>query len=248
MNYRIGCSGYYYPQWRNTFYPKGLAPKNWLAHYSSTFNTVEMNGTFYRQPKTADLKKYAVATSDEFTFSVKMSRYITHVQRLKEKQAVTTFQDLILDGLGPKLQHFLFQMPPTFKYSDENLESIINTIPHEPQNVIEFRHISWWNESVRQALASANITFCNVDFPGLDSWFIHTSPAFYLRLHGSPQLFVTPYDESRLENFYRQFPATAQRCSVYFNNTVTEAGFQNAMTMRKIVQDNDVLHSVKYVN
>jgi uncharacterized protein YecE (DUF72 family) len=248
MDYRIGCSGYYYPQWKNLLYPKGLAPRNWLTHYSSIFNTVEMNGTFYRQPKPADLKKYAAATSDGFTFSVKMSRYITHVQRLKVKDTVTAFQDLILNGLGQKLQHFLFQMPPTFKFSDENLESIISTIPHTPQNVIEFRHISWWNDAVREALASANITFCNVDFPGLDSWFIHTSPMFYLRLHGSPQLFVTPYEESRLENFYKLFPIAAQGCTLYFNNTVTEAGFQNAMTMKKIVQDNAVVQSVNYVN
>ncbi|MGZ4079190.1 MAG: DUF72 domain-containing protein, partial [Bacteroidia bacterium] len=60
--YYIGCSGYYYPYWKNKFYPEGLQPKNWLNYYSTVFNTVELNGTFYRTPKLSDLKKYAEVT------------------------------------------------------------------------------------------------------------------------------------------------------------------------------------------
>jgi uncharacterized protein YecE (DUF72 family) len=235
MEFRIGCSGYYYPQWKEKLYPKGVSAKNWLAHYSGIFNTVELNGTFYRQPKLADLKKYAATTPGNFTFSVKMSRYITHVQRVKDKQTVVDFQNLILEGLGKKLQHFLFQLPPNFHYSDENLGHLINTIPHVPQNVIEFRHISWWTDTVTKALATAGITFCNVDFPGLDSSVVPTSPSFYLRLHGSPKLFVTSYTKARLKKFHTLFPGKAKVCSIYFNNTVTEAGFQNAQQMMKIV-------------
>lgn len=234
MQYRIGCSGFYYPQWKEKLYPKGLPPKSWLAHYSSVFNTVELNGTFYRQPKLADLKKYAAATNDDFTFSVKMSRYISHVQRLKVKDTITDFQSLILEGLGHKLQHFLFQMPPTFQYNDENLENIIANVPNTPQSVIEFRHISWWNEIVKERLSQARITFCNVDFPKLDSYFINTSDFFYLRLHGSPELFKTPYTKLQLKRFHKQIPKTDTVCTVYFNNTMTEAGFENAMVLKEI--------------
>jgi uncharacterized protein YecE (DUF72 family) len=234
MEYRIGCSGYYYPQWKHKLYPKGVAPKNWLAHYSTIFNTVELNGTFYRQPKIADLKKYATVTTENFTFSVKMSRYITHVQRLKQKQTIGEFQSLILEGLGHKLQNFLFQLPPTFKYSEESLQNVIDNIPHAPQNVVEFRHISWWNDVVKDALASANITFCNVDFPGLESWFIPTTPLFYLRLHGSATLFLTPYTRPKLRDFFKTIPVEAKICNIYFNNTMTEAGFENAMEMNVI--------------
>lgn len=234
MQYRIGCSGFYYPQWKEKLYPKGLPPKSWLAHYSSVFNTVELNGTFYRQPKLADLKKYAAATNDDFTFSVKMSRYISHVQRLKVKDTITDFQSLILEGLGHKLQHFLFQMPPTFQCNDENLENIIANVPNTPQSVIEFRHISWWNEIVKERLSQARITFCNVDFPKLDSYFINTSDFFYLRLHGSPELFKTPYTKLQLAKFHKQLPKTDTVCTVYFNNTMTEAGFENAMVLKEI--------------
>jgi uncharacterized protein YecE (DUF72 family) len=234
MIYRIGCSGYYYPQWKNKLYPKGVAPKNWLAYYSTIFNTVELNGTFYRQPKIGDLQKYASVTNADFTFSVKMSRYITHVQRFKEKQTIVEFQDRVLQGLGQKLQYFLFQTPANFQYSKENLESLIDGIPHSPQNVIEFRHLSWWNDEVKSSLRSASITFCNVDFPKLESWFIHTTPFFYLRLHGSPGLFLTRYTKLRLEQFHKMFPADARICNVYFNNTMTEAGFENALELKEI--------------
>lgn len=234
MEFRIGCSGFYYPQWKEKLYPKGLAAKNWLTHYSSVFNTVELNGTFYRQPKPAELKKYATATPSGFTFSVKMSRYISHVQRLKEKETISKFQALILEGLEHKLQHFLFQMPPNYHYNDENLRALIENVPHNPQNVVEFRHISWWNDTVKNELASANITFCNINFPGIDSHFISTTNLFYLRLHGNPELFKTPYDKAKLESFYKQIPGS-EVCTVYFNNTMTEAGFENALELKEIV-------------
>lgn len=236
MEYRIGCSGYYYPQWKNKLYPKGVPPKNWLAYYSSIFNTVELNGTFYRTPKLADLQKYAAVTTGGFTFSVKMSRFITHIHRLREKDAILEFQDLIIQGLGTKLQHFLFQMPPSFHYNDDNLRKIIEHIPALPQNVIEFRHSSWWNDTVKEAFEIAGLTFCNVDYPGLTTRFIQTSPYFYLRLHGNPELFKTRYTQEQLEQVHSLMPTHATRSTVYFNNTITEAGFQNALQLMAITQ------------
>lgn len=236
MKYCIGCSGYYYPQWKNKLYPARLQPKNWLSHYSSIFHTVELNGTFYRTPTLANLKKYHSVTPSDFVFSVKMSKSISHVQQLKEKQPILDFQHLMKDGLKEKLIHFLFQMPPSFRYSEENLHKVIRNIPHHSQNVIEFRHLSWWNVITEQALKKANITFCNVDFPGLKSYFIHTTSSFYLRLHGTPELFKSSYDHQRLKQFSQQFPAKAQSSCIYFNNTMYEAGYQNAMELMEIVR------------
>jgi uncharacterized protein YecE (DUF72 family) len=209
MRYDVGCSGYYYPQWRNKLYPRGLAPRGWLAHYATFFNTVELNGTFYRLPTLEALKKYVAQTPGDFVFSVKASRYITHIQRLKDKQAILAFTDLVGEGLGSRLAHVLFQMPPSFHFSEENLQKVLEGIPHEPHHVIEFRHASWWNDLVRGALQAANITFCNVDYPGLHTYFIHTTPRFYLRLHGNPEL--------------------------YFNNTITEAGYENALAFKSLI-------------
>jgi uncharacterized protein YecE (DUF72 family) len=235
--YRIGCSGYYYPAWKNKFYPAGLPTKSWLSYYSSVFNTVELNGTFYRTPTAVSLKKNADATPADFKFSVKMSRYITHVLKMKAcTQQVSDFQALIREGLGNKLSCFLFQLPPSFHYSEENMERLLESIPPSPENVVEFRHLSWWNARVKTFFEKARLTFCNVDFPGLDSYFIQTGPLFYLRLHGKPELFKSSYDIAQLSDFYHRFPEKTGSHFVYFNNTFFEAGYTNAKQLKEIIQ------------
>ena len=238
--YRIGCSGFSYQYWKNRFYPKGLPAKDWLQYYSTVFNTVELNGTFYRQPKLSDLKKYYSVTPKDFGLSVKMSRYITHILRLKNsKEAIDAFQALILDGLEDKLLHFLFQMPPSFQYTKENLDLVVSFIPHRSQNVVEFRHLSWWNKEAVTALNKAKITFCNVDYPGLKTHFMHTSPKFYFRLHGNPELFKSSYSEPALKKFQKNFPQGCKQYTVYFNNTTFEAGYENSLTLRKIISESN---------
>ncbi len=230
--YFIGCSGYYYPGWKNEFYPKGLAPKNWLNHYSSVFNTVELNGTFYRTPKLADLQRYAANTPDGFKFSVKMSRYITHVLKMKNcADEVHNFQSLMAQGLKDKLSCFLFQMPPSFHYTEDNMKNLLATVPAHAHNVVELRHISWWNEAVLSAFKKAGITFCNVDFPGLDTYFMQSTDVFYLRLHGKPELFKSPYSTERLQQLYKQFPPDCKQYFIYFNNTFYDAAYKNALEL-----------------
>jgi uncharacterized protein YecE (DUF72 family) len=233
----IGCSGYYYSYWKNRFYPKTVAPKNWLNYYATIFNTVELNGTFYRTPKLFALKRYADATPKNFKFSVKMSKYITHNLKLKgSKKDISALQDLMREGLENKLQHYLFQLPPSYDYNEENLEKILTNIPHKPENVVELRNISWWNKDVEKAFKKANLTFCNVDFPGLKTYFIHTSDHFYLRLHGNPELFKSSYSNKELKKFQKEFPAKCKTRSIYFNNTYYEAGYENAQSLMKLMK------------
>lgn len=234
--YNIGCSGYYYPNWKNKFYPQGLQPRQWLEYYSSVFNAVELNGTFYRTPKLSDLKKYASVTKDDFTFSVKMSNYITHIIKMKDaKSSINNFQDLIISGLDTKLACFLFQLPPSFHYTEENLMRVIENVPHDPKNVIEFRHISWWNNEIEQILEKANLTFCNIDYPGIKSYIINTSNIFYFRFHGNPELFKSAYSVEELACFQKRFPKE-KRAYVYFNNTYYEAGYKNAKQMMELTK------------
>lgn len=235
--YHIGCSGYYYPSWKNKFYPSGLQTKLWLQYYSSVFNSVELNGTFYRTPKLADLKKNRELTQDNFFFSVKMNKHFTHVMKLKNcKQEIEDFQGLIEEGLTDKLSCFLFQFPASFRYNEENLSNILNMIEHNPRNVIELRHSSWWNKIVVKEFTDATLTFCNVDFPGLESYFIHTSSRFYFRLHGNPELFKSAYSELELISFYNKFPSQSKELFIYFNNTMYDAGYTNALQLKRIIE------------
>ena len=157
----IGCSGYYYSAWRNRFYPEKLPTGKWLEYYATVFDAVELNSTFYRKPQLSALKRYAGMTPDGFVFAVKMSRYITHILKMRNcSQPVKELQDLVYEGLENKLGSFLFQFPATFRYGAENLECILACVPHDSRNVVEFRHVSWWNEDLREQLGKYSITIC----------------------------------------------------------------------------------------
>lgn len=232
----VGCSGYYYPQWKYKFYPKGTAVSRWLEYYSSVFNTVELNGTFYKLPSLSTLKKYYGQVPDDFRFTVKVSRYITHMLKLRNcEDKVKEFTDLILSGLDDKLDNLLFQLPPSYKYSEENLEYILKMIPSMPMSVIEFRDISWWDAKIEKLLKGYDYTFCNTDYPGLEQTFTKTNKRFYARMHGVPLLFKSPYSKKSLETFTENLPKRCERYYIYFNNTDGGAAYQDAVYLKELL-------------
>jgi uncharacterized protein YecE (DUF72 family) len=238
-NYLIGCSGYYYSQWKGSFYPKGVPPSKWLQHYSTQFNTVELNNSFYRIPQLSNLKKQFSATPEDFKFSVKVNKQITHVMKLKKaSQLIKDFRDLMQEGYADKLHKFLFQMPPSFHFTAENLE-LLNNIEWEDNSVIEFRHSSWWNKDVKELLQNKRCSFCNVDYPGLQVDFMNTTSDFYLRLHGSPDLFKSSYSPAQLEDFYEKMPRGFNSYTIYFNNTYYDAAYKNASELIEIINRSD---------
>lgn len=231
-NFFIGCSGYYYPQWKGAFYPEKLPSSKWLEHYSSVFNTVELNSPFYKIPKFADIRRQYNSTPEKFKFSIKMNRNITHSLKLNgSKELILDFQQLFKECLDEKFHKFLFQMPPSFRYNQKNLELICENIPSGKQNVIELRDLSWWNKETEAAFKEKNYTFCNIDHPELKTYFENTSDDFYLRLHGSPELFKSSYSNDTLEKFYNCFPIS-NTYTIYFNNTFYDGAFRNALFLK----------------
>src|ERR1051325_4173812 len=203
----IGCSGYYYPQWKGKFYPRGTPPARWLEHYSRVFNAVELNGTFYRTPTLESLKKYFNATPGDFRFSVKINKYITHILRMRDtKSMIADLIKLMEDGLEHKLSSILFQLPPSFACNDENLGLLLENIPAGARQVVELRHLSWRTGGVDSSFKKKNITFCNSDYPGIKNEFIATSSEFYMRCHGVPDLFKSSYSEDDLERMAKKIP------------------------------------------
>lgn len=232
----MGCSGYYYPDWKGKFYPKTVPPSRWLEYYSTVFNSVELNGTFYRLPKLADLRRYAAMTPKHFRFSAKATRYITHVLKLKNaKPLIGELTELFEAGLGSKFSRLLFQLPPSFHYSAENLDRICENIPAEVRNVIEFRDRSWWNEETEKRFREEHYNFCNVDFPGLQPPFVHTTKHFYMRFHGVPDLFKSSYTEEQLKKFHADFPKDSTSVHVYFNNTYYGHAWNNALSLMEMM-------------
>lgn len=231
----IGTSGYSYGYWKGRFYPEGLPASKWLSYYSAQFNTVELNNTFYRFPTPKNLKKAADSTPADFRFSVKAHKIITHTRRMKEVgDKVKEFGDIVVEGLGDKLACVLYQLPPSYAYAEERLEDILtSSVGSTGKAVIEFRHASWWREDVYRALKEGGLTFCSVSYPGLPEDNIVDGIVFYKRMHGVPQLFRSSYSEEQLQRLAKDIPGG--NAFVYFNNTMHEAGYSNAATLRQLV-------------
>jgi uncharacterized protein YecE (DUF72 family) len=239
IKWHIGCSGFSYKEWKEEFYPKGLAQSKWFHYYTQHFDTLELNVTFYRFPTINSLKGWYDKAPDKFSFSAKVPRSITHFKKFEDTQRmINDFYNLLKDGLKEKLACVLFQLPPTLIYSKEILEKIISQINSSFTNVIEFRHESWWRKDVQTLLKKHHISFCGVSFPkiSLDDAVINT-PTTYYRFHGVPKLFYSEYDEAFIEKIYNQIVQNkkVQTAYIYFNNTASLAALHNAKYFQRLI-------------
>jgi uncharacterized protein YecE (DUF72 family) len=229
--WHIGCSGFYYPEWKNHFYPAGLARKNWFEFYCTHFNTLELNVTFYRFPELSSLKNWYDKSPAGFSFSVKAPRIITHYQQFQEtEQIIEDFYSVISEGLKEKLGPVLFQLPGKISFTEERLQKMVTSLKKGFINVIEFRHESWWNTHVYETLAAHAIVFCSPSFPSLPDMVIRNTDIVYYRFHGVPQLYKSEYLPEKIEQVTSAIiqPGTIQRAYLYFNNTMGMAGINNA--------------------
>ncbi|MBB6107287.1 Uncharacterized conserved protein YecE, DUF72 family [Mucilaginibacter lappiensis] len=234
MEWHIGCSGFHYKDWKGRFYPADLPQRKWFDYYCEHFKTLELNVTFYRFPQLSFLQNWYGKSPADFRFAVKAPRAITHYKKFNDTaELITSFYDTINQGLQEKLGPVLFQLPPSFTYDDEKLDRIISSLNHSFKNVLEFRHVSWWNKSVYERLAKHNITFCDMSHPSLPDDVIQNTPIVYYRFHGVPVLYRSPYSIDFLEkiiNTVKQNPDTREGW-FYFNNDFDAVGVGNANDM-----------------
>jgi uncharacterized protein YecE (DUF72 family) len=163
MELWVGTSGYSYKEWKGTFYPAGLADDQMLGAYASQLPAVEINNTFYRLPRTTVLEGWAAQVPDRFRFVLKASRRITHNKRLRDAGDETGYLYETAGVLGRHLGVILFQMPPNFAKDLPRLQSFLQLIPHGKVAAFEFRHASWFDDEVFQALAARDCALCLAD-------------------------------------------------------------------------------------
>src|SRR5207253_1179265 len=144
MKVFIGCSGWYYRDWKGIFYPNDISTSQWFKHYTKHFKTVELNAPFYRWPKPATVKTWVRQAPEGFVYCVKANSLITHLKRFQGTKAEVREFSAIADVLGEKMGCFLFQLPPSMKYDKKLLANILSQLDHTRKNVVEFRHKSWW--------------------------------------------------------------------------------------------------------
>ena len=182
MRYLIGTSGYNYPEWRGSFYPEKFSTAKMLAYYAERFNTVEVNYTFYRMPTPALLDKWSKGTPEDFTFTLKAPRRITHDSKLQRVEELTQVFCTTAATLGPKLGVLLFQLPPTFKRDDKVFGEFVDLIPEGTRAAFEFRHVSWHDEAVFEALRRRNLALCIADSEKMSTPVVGTADYSYFRL------------------------------------------------------------------
>lgn len=228
---RVGISGWTYPPWRGTFYPKGLRQKDELAYVAERMSSVEINGTFYALQRPESFRSWREQTPDGFCFAVKGGRFITHMKKLADVE--TPLANFFASGvlaLGPTLGPLLWQLPPTLGFDADRLAAFFDLLPrstsaaadlarghdqrvdgralteaeHEQplRHALEVRHGSFVDAGLPELLREHDIGLVVADTAG--RWPLLrevTSDFAYVRLHGDTELYASGYDAKALDGW-----------------------------------------------
>jgi uncharacterized protein YecE (DUF72 family) len=235
---RIGCSGWSYAHWRKPVY--GGAPSGrWLGLYAEHFPTVEVNASFYRLPTLRMARGWAERSPEGFVFAVKMSRYVTHIRRLRDVpvnvgKLIRRIEPLAEAGkLGP----LLWQLPETFPRDDERLAAALRALP-DGRNCFEFRHPSWFCPEVREMLAGAGAALVVGDRPERRFQTLEpTADWAYVRFHYGSRGRRGNYSDAELHEWAERIRGWARRGDVYayFNNDWEAFAVRNAERLWALV-------------
>ncbi len=192
MRVRTGTSGFSYKEWKGSFYPEDLPDSGMLRHYASRLSAVEINNTFYRMPRAALLGSWAEQVPDGFVFALKASQQITHRKRLKDAGEAVSYFFNVATTLGDRLGPVLFQLPPNLKKDLPRLKDFLGCLPPASRSAFEFRHESWFDHEVFEALRGAHSALCWAEDEDLATPREPTADWGYLRLrradYGDPEL------------------------------------------------------------
>jgi uncharacterized protein YecE (DUF72 family) len=236
---RVGTSGWQYRDWRGTFYPKGVPQADWLRCYATRFATVELNNSFYRLPELAAFERWGEQTPDDFVVAVKMSRFLTHVRRLRDPtEPVQRFLERAA-GLGPKLGPVLVQLPPQLQADPDRLAETLDRFPRSIRVAVEPRHDSWFDDRVRAILEARGAALCLADSPRRRSPVWRTADWGFVRFHEGRATPHPCYGERALatwaERIASLWPASAD-VFCYFNNDARACAPANAVTFARLAR------------
>jgi uncharacterized protein YecE (DUF72 family) len=222
-----GASGYSYPEWKGGFYPAAMAADGMLAFYAGELPAVEINNTFYRNPKREVLANWAAATPEHFRFAIKATRRITHDGRLKAAEVAEPLAFLYrsLEALGPKLAAVLFQLPPNLKKDLPRLVDFIALLPPGHRAAFEFRNPTWFDDDVYAALKAAGAALVLSEREdGAPPPLLETAPFGYLRLR------LETYSDDALAGWSERVAATAwNEVYAFFMHEPTAPAYARAL-------------------
>jgi uncharacterized protein YecE (DUF72 family) len=178
----VGTSGYNYPEWKGSFYPRDLATAKMLPYYAARFPTVEINYTFYRMPNETLAAGWAAQTPSPYKLTLKAPRRITHDSRLKNAGDLVGAFCGVAGSLGAKLGALLFQLPPNLKKDLALFDAFLAELPPKVCAAFEFRHASWLDEEIFGRLADRNLALCVADSEKMSAPVRITADYAYFRL------------------------------------------------------------------
>jgi uncharacterized protein YecE (DUF72 family) len=220
---RVGCSGWVYQDWRGVVYPPDLPQRDWLPHYASRFDTVELNNTFYRLPTVAAVEQWAAQAPPGFLFAVKLGAFGSH--RMKLRDAASWLPNHLdrVGRLGPALGPTLVQLPPRWRRNVERLDEFLTVAPRDLRWAVELREPSWLHDDVFAVLERHGAALCIHDLLAEHPW-VRTTDWTYVRFHGPAALerkYRGRYGGRRLWRPAERLAAwLGEGCDVhaYFNN------------------------------
>lgn len=219
---KIGTSGWSYDSWTGDFYPKGTSKSDMLEYYVQQFNSVEINATFYRLPFENMVKGWRNKAPDDFSYSVKGSRQITHYNKMKDiDEYLSKFLERI-EGLEDALGTIFWQFPPSFKKNFDRLENFLGKLPDKHRYAFEFRHVSWLDDDVYELLGQNNCAIVWQSSAKMLDDCTPTADFIYIRFHGLQGGYKYSYKKEDLApwaDIVQRHLEEGTEARIYFNNT-----------------------------
>ncbi len=217
-----GTSGFAYPTWKPDFYPAKVPQKDFLKHYATRLNAVEINYTFRQLPSASTLENWANATPPEFCFVLKAHQRITHISRLKE----TEFTQVFFKAIDPlraarRLGPVLFQLAPNMKADTALLKNFVEKLPEDIQCAFEFRNATWLNDETYKILESRKVALCLAESETFEVPEVVTAPFVYVRLRKDD---YSPDERKEIADRTSRLLADGRDVYVFFKHEDTPAG------------------------
>jgi len=231
----VGTSGWQYDDWRGRFYPSELPKRDWLGFFAARFPTVEINNSFYRLPSAEAFGRWRNQTPDGFVVTLKASRFITHIRRMRDCRDPVELLWTRATELGPRLGPVLFQFPPRFPADVERLKDFLPVLPRGMRAAFEFRDPSWERDDVLEALDAAGAAFVLADRPRARVRAVVTGGWAYIRFHQGRAL-APGYTRTKLLRWadrIRTLPVGD--VFAYFNNDTGAAAVRDALTLTDLL-------------
>jgi len=234
----IGTSGWNYKHWLGPFYPEKLPAGEMLEFYAQYFNTVELNNSFYHLPTVKAFKSWRKTVPDNFCFSVKGSRFITHMKKLKAPKTSSRKLFVRVKYLQDKLGPILFQLPPHWRLNLERLRTFVESLPEGHLYAFEFREQSWFTDEVYELLQKHNAALCLYHMTGYDSPLKITADFVYVRMHGTESKYRGSYPAKALTTWSKRINrwlAESRAVYFYFNNDPEGHAVKNAISLQELI-------------